>query len=234
MEIPKVGVWYYRNIVRRGTQSYREGDELRYSIRSAVKNLGLEKVILVGDKPSWFKESEQAIWVNSPYILDPVSPIASIPWNHLKRLYQSKKYRGEFLLFNDDFFVLQPLDFWSDTYRDPVEYRFKVEKNREYHMREQRALLTLGSSNGKHFNLHIPMRVHTDNLPNIFSVRERSLRQDLPFRTLYGNLFLPNAVPYRDVKGESDGVFYSSSEQTWKDQEWLRELFPEPSFCESN
>ena len=233
MKIPKVGVWYYRNFVKPGTGAYAEADELKYSIRSAVKNLGLETVIVVGDKPSWFKESVHALWVNSPYVLDPVSPIASVPWNHLKKFYASKVYRGEFLLFNDDFFVLQPLDFWTDTHRDDIEYRYKVEKNREYHQREMRALLALSKPNGKHYNLHIPMRIHTDNLPIVFTMRDRSYRLDLPFRTFYGNLFLDKSVPYRDVKNNSDGIFFSSSEQSWKEDQWVRDLFPEPSFCES-
>ena len=233
-EIPKTGVWYYRNSLKPGTSNYPEADELKYSIRSAVKNVDIEKVILLGDKkPSWFMPSDKAIFVSSPYIPDPNSPIASVPWNHLKRLMESNVYSGEFLLFNDDFFVIDKLDKWCDVHRDENDYFLKVSKNVEYDRREKRAYASLNLPNMKHYNLHIPMRVDTHNLHDAFSFRLRSIYSDLPFKTIYGNMFLKDiSVPYADVKNSPDGVFFSSSEQTWYKHEWLREKFQEPSFCE--
>lgn len=225
MNIPKVAVWYYR---------INDTDELKYSIRSAVKNLGIEKVFLVGDCPKWFKESENSVFIKSEPRRDLGYSIAYVPWQHMESFVNSGLYSGEFLLFNDDFFVLKPIDEWIDYYRDIDDYDKKCGiHNRVYHRRELRAfnLLKIPFNSGRHYNLHMPMRMNTKNVKIALDFWKKQLNKDFEFRTTYGNMFKREDYPHRDVKYDSDGEFLSGSDKLWYEDE-IRKLFPEKSFCE--
>lgn len=224
MKIPEVGVWYYK---------LNNTDELKYSIRSAVNNLGLKKIILVGDKPRWFKETENSIYVKSAPRRNPSYTLAYVPWQHMETFVNSGVYKGEFLLFNDDFYVLKPLKTWVDYYRDPLDYDVKCgSRNRIYHRRELRALQTLGKPlNSNHYNLHMPMRMNTEDLRKAVQFWNSSLNKDFEFRTTYGNMFPRPEEAHRDVKYDNDGTFLSGGDKLWY-EETVANLFPNKVFCE--
>lgn len=223
--VPKVGVWYYK---------LNDTDELRYSIRSAIKNLGIEKVFLVGDKPKWFKETDNSYYIESIPKRSTNYTLAYVPWQHMESFLKSGLYSGEFLLFNDDFFVLKPIHDWVDYYRDINDYNQKCGiHNRVYHRRELRALavLKIPYNAGKHYNLHIPMRMNTKNLKIAIDFWNRQINKDFEFRTTYGNMFCKNDFPHRDVKYDKDEEFLSGGDRLWYEEE-IRTAFPEKSFCE--
>ncbi len=224
MEIPDVGVWYYKA---------NQTDELKYSIRSAVKNLGLKKVILVGDKPKWFNETANSIYVKSVPKRSPSYTLAYVPWKHLETFLQSNVYEGEFLLFNDDFYVLKPIKEWVDYYRDPEDYEKKCgSRNRIYHSRELRSFQALGKPfNSKHYNLHMPMRVNTEDVATAVQFWNSLVYKDIPFKTTYGNMFIKSDKPHRDVKYDSDGTWLSGGDKLWY-ADTVKALFPDKSFCE--
>lgn len=227
MKIPKVGVWYYKDS---GTT------ELRFSMRSAVTNLGIEKIYLVGDKPFWFKETENSIHIPSQRPKDKQFTVAWVPWYHLLNLLNAGFEEKKFLLFNDDFLVLQKLDKWVDYHRDEDDYIERVAKNnRVYHMREVRALslLHLDVWDSPHYNMHIPLKVETQKLKQAVEFWQNSLNKDFEFRTTYGNMFLKNTPSMVDVKYRPNGIFLSTGEEWWtKYSKPYRLMFPDKVFCE--
>lgn len=228
MNVPKCGVWYYKEV---------GSPEIRYSIRSAVTNLGLEKVIIVGDKPKWFAETENSFFLSSKLEREASFTDAWIPWQHMAHFSDSNIYHGEFLLFNDDFYVLKPINEWIDYYRNRADYDAKCGlHNKVYHRRELRAFATLGipESLGKHYNLHMPMRMNTHDLREaVRQWRYSFVSKDVEFRTTYGNLFPRPDEPHNDVKYANDGTWYSSGERYFPQHDlWLKAMFPDKVFCE--
>lgn len=205
-------------------------------MRSAVSNLGIEKIYLVGDKPFWFKETESSIYIPSQQPREKQSTLAWVPWHHLFNLINGGFDEEEFLLFNDDFLVLQKLDKWVDYHRDPDNYIERVAKNnRIYHMREVRALslLHLDVWDSPHYNLHIPIRIETEKLRQALIHWVNSPNKDFEFRTTYGNMFLKDTPSMVDVKYRSNGVFLSTGEEWWqKYSKPYRQMFPDKVFCE--
>lgn len=227
MKIPKVGVWYYKDS---GTT------ELRFSMRSAVTNLGTEKIYLVGDKPFWFKETENSIYIPSKRSKDKITTVAWVPWEHLNNLINGGFDEKEFLLFNDDFIILRKLEEWVDYCRDPEDYNERVaQNNRVYHMREVRALsqLQLDVWDSPHFNMHIPIKIETEKLIEALEFWKKSWNKDFEFRTTYGNMFIKNAPSMVDVKYRPNGIFLSTGEEWWKKySKPYRQMFPDKVFCE--
>lgn len=227
MSIPETGVWYYKE---------SDTDELKYSMRSAIQNLGLKRVILVGDCPKWFVPSLNAIYVPSVMSRNDSFTRAWVPWQHMQNFIRSGVHDGEFLLFNDDFFILQPITEWVDFHRDPIDYEDRVAKsNRIYNNRERRALISLGidPNKGYHYNMHIPMRMHTDQLKQTLMFWNSLLNKDVEFRTTYGNMHLKDTPEMVDVKYRPNEVFFSGGDRWWKmNGDSIKRLFPDKTFVE--
>ena len=78
-----------------------ENEELRYSIRSVEANLPSGEIWVVGGKPSWYSGN---------YI--PVDQVAGKQNDAIKNLFtivESDKIQENFVLMNDDFFVVKPV-----------------------------------------------------------------------------------------------------------------------------
>ena len=225
MSCPTVGVWYYKESCT---------DELKYSIRSAVKNLGITTVILIGDKPKWFQESEHAIFVPNTLTRNPSFTRAWVPWQQMEAFINSGVYSGEFLLFNDDFFILKPIKDWKDYHRDQQNYEEKVKKsNRIYHQRELRALYALHKDNGVHYNMHIPMKMDTEKVRETLAFWYGLLNKDIEFRTTYGNMHLDQTESMVDVKYSPNEYFFSGGDRWWRTNgDWIRDMFKEQTYVE--
>lgn len=225
MSCPKIGVWAYKS---------RETDELKYSVRSAIKNLRLEKIIIVGDKPSWLQESEQVIYIPFTPVRDSSWTRAYVAWQYLDKLMSTIPLEEDFLYFNDDFFILRPIEDWIDYKRDIVDYNEHVRAhNRVYHIRDMRALRILGTKEEYHYNLHIPISLNPSNLLIVLSFWKNSLVKDFEFRTYYGNQFLKNAPSMVDVKHQPNNTFFSSGDANWKLYgQRYRDMFPDKSYAE--
>jgi len=79
-----------------------DNEELRYSIRSVRKNFLESNVWLVGGKPDWY---------NGNFI--PVENISS-KFNNIRNCIKqaalSKEISDDFILMNDDFFIIKEID----------------------------------------------------------------------------------------------------------------------------
>lgn len=225
MSCPKIGVWSYKKVPT---------DELKYSMRSAIKNLGLEKVIIIGDKPDWFEESEKAVYIKFAPSRDSNWTRAFVPWQYLGKLISENIVHEDFLYFNDDFFVLQPITDWVNYERDLSDYNEKVRtRNRVYHLRDMRAIHLLKQEDEHHYNLHIPISLNPTNVAEAVAFWKGSTVKDMSFRTYYGNKYLKNTPTMFDVKHQANNIFFSSSDVNWAYYgQRYRDMFPDKSYAE--
>lgn len=193
--------------------------ELRYSLRS-LTNLPHGKVWMAGGKPGWIRNVEHVPttqrgnkFVNALKNLEAVLPQVSI----------------EFVLMNDDFIILSPLE------RVPTLYM-------EVHGQTlaKQALVGVRKILARHgiedlvsYELHVPFVYNRDLLTDTLE-QARGVHIAGYQRTLYGNLNRIGGTLATDVKVRNrlpDGPFVSTSEKTFQGGvgQMIRQLFPEPS-----
>ena len=201
-----------------GKGSTKNDEELRYSLRSLCKNmLDLRKVYIVGHLPDFCQN----------VIHIPCEDRHDKRWkNALEKTRQAATADGitdEFLLMNDDFFMLEPFS--------GAEFPFYALKNGQ------------GGCNGKNdFSIHCPIRLKTDWYTQLPLTLD--LKGDWSPRSFYANFFgAPptfttdcilrhgeNIPPYdKQIKGRP---FFSISNGTMEQPDfelWLWNLYPEPS-----
>lgn len=234
-------VYYYK-------EDASKGEDLRYSIRSVVKNFPYSKIILLGDKPKWFHESKKFIYIPSDAKRSSSWTIGWVPFQHMLTLVKQKDLDFEdFILFNDDFFVTKKINKFQDMYRLASDYETRAKSNRLYHRRTQRSLTYTQSK--KYFNLHSPMRLKMSRLKEFMNWWLKEPVKDLDFRTLYGNKYIedyPDLIGVEDFKSSyirkdllDPGLreYYSTSSMDFLSPfsnvaKKIASMFPEPTECE--
>lgn len=216
-------------------------EELKYSIRSVEENLSFNRIFLIGDKPKWFKETKRSIYIESKNLNIQAYGLGSVPILHLRKLLNSNKMPDNFLLFNDDFFIMKKIRNWKDYYRNEDDYRKKALNNKIYHKK------TLNSLNytkeKKAYNLHIPIRIEKEKFSSLLELWNTFEDKDIDFRTLYGNMFINSSESLNDCKislvnvemNLDNFVFISTSDESFKNGnvgKYIKEKFVRPSFLE--
>lgn len=214
----------------------RKGDneELRYSIRSATQNLEHTNVWVIGGKPSWYIGPHIPVLQNQQKYINAK--------NNLKHLIKSTQISDNFILMNDDFFILKPVKlgyYYSGTLQERIERNKKLSPNANYldKLKTTKEMLeSQGIENPLDYSLHIPMKM--DKLGLAESL-------DYPLiRSGYGNLQKVGGRKHRDVKvysGEmyqglnyelsQNSKFLSTEDNSFLDvkKNVLDPLFPEPT-----
>jgi hypothetical protein len=223
----------------------RDGDneELRYSIRSAVKNLKFDKLWVVGGKPSWY---------TGPYIEVPQKgrKYQNVQDNAHK-IFHSPEISDPFVLMNDDFYIVKPVDnvvnfnggklldraILYDSLAPMSKYTQKLFDTYSF-------LLKSGIQDPLDFELHVPIVINKLGFKKAFNNKHL-------WRSLYGNFqHVPSIGMEEDVKVYVDGplIFKSYSINDLKypylssdDGSFeflydhiLRDMFPEPSIYENS
>jgi hypothetical protein len=216
-----------------------DNEELRYSLRS-LANLPHDRVWIAGYKPTW------------------VSGVGEIPtvqsgskWENstgnLLAACLHPDVSERFVLFNDDFFVMHPIDAVPVLHRGPVsEVAAAYARNGESHyltgMLETAALLRrLGHPDPLSYELHVPMTLDKARcaevlgIPGQMGMRLRVLHK----RTLYGNVEAVGGaethdvkVPYPASEWSPEWTFLSTHESTFTAGTvggYIRSRFPDPS-----
>lgn len=221
----------------------REGDdneELRYSLRS-LKNLPHEKVHIVGYKPSWVTN------VNHIDITQDKGGKNLNTTHNMLMAAKNEDVSDDFILMNDDFFIMKPLSELPHYNRGTIK---ELEKYYEqfastYYQgmvdtREYMEELGLGD-NLLSYELHIPMIFNKNNVIDMFS----RYYQDAPpvsvlhKRSLYGNMYNYGGETIKDVKVyqrdgqfDKDGTFLSTEDSIFEDSKigrFIRRQFPNKS-----
>jgi len=169
-----------------------ENEELRYSIRSVVKNLPHDKIWVVGGKPDWYLGN----YIEVP---QKKSKYANAR-NNLKAICESKKISDSFILMNDDFYIINKVKsvpyMYSGTLDNKINQREDVFTGSTYTTLLRQTLGSLSRRKNAailDYELHVPMEMQKNKL-------EKVLKLSGLWRSVYGNIFDVGGVKIKDVK----------------------------------
>lgn len=216
----------------------REGEnpELRYSLRS-LRNVDHDKVWIFGGAPVWIDQEtvrfQRRRQLGSPY---------SSTRAHIAAACSTPEVSDPFMLWNDDFFAMQPVDPIPVYNRGPLDAmleRFSTVKTlwakglRETaHMMDERGVLEGALS----YDTHLPLIVHKYEMLAALRWAKKARTDAIHLRTLYG-VWICNSTEHPDPKimRRSDpfprGAWLSSGDDTFRStaEPVLRYLFPDSS-----
>lgn len=213
-----------------------ENEELRYSLRSVEKNFPHRLVWIYGNKP------------------DDISPDRFVPcqqgnnkWDNVREMLfkvcQNPLITKEFVLFNDDFFVMREVDELPNWYRCSmyehiikIEMQYNDEPTRyTRQLRKTLALLEKNKMPVNSYELHLPMIFDKQKLLHLL----RRTNGYHGMRTIYGNLYCLDAKPRDDVKiydnkkaVDQTSTYLSTDDKSFANGlvgRFIRKSFPERS-----
>lgn len=176
----------------------RSGDneELRYSIRSLVKNCSHDSIWIIGGIPDWYRG-------NYVRVEDIGNKFENIQ-NCYKVISQIGAISDKFVLMNDDFFITKPIGempiFHGGRLIDKID-RYTVNKGHNKYTRillqAYKRLLKQGIKEPLDYDIHLPLVVEKAAI-------DYFIDQSLAPRSMYGNLYNIGGQEIKDVK------FYST------------------------
>jgi hypothetical protein len=188
-------------------------EELRYSIRSVEKHMPHRSIWVIGQKPEWYQgnfievENYKAKYLNARA--------------NLKALVNSKDISEDFILMNDDFFIMRKIEavsyFYHGTLDERAEANEQLTSTGSYTRLLQRTndqLVKMGVKSPLNYELHIPMRINKEKFKKILKY------EDCLWRSLYGNIYAVGGIEKEDVK------VYPPGPRTPKSYEWRGKRFP--------
>ena len=169
-----------------------DNEELRYSIRSVVKNMPHNKIWLVGYKPSWYLGD----FISVPNTTTKFENIRLA----IKSAAQNNEISDSFILMNDDFFAIKPADpsiiLHGGLLIDKINrYRSMIGSGRYITLLENtyKFLIKSGIKDPLDYDIHTPMVFNKEKLNKVID------RRHFP-RSLYGNMFKVGGQFTNDVK----------------------------------
>ena len=225
---------------------YIKGDnEIIYSLRS-LKNIPHNTVYIVGDKPEKIN----------------LNKVCFIPFKQEKTKYKNtteivkmicnnSAVSEDFILMNDDFFILKEI-------KNPAEelnlYRGNAFNVYEHYIQKYgengyskgmletaKLLQDLGINEPLCYELHTPFIFNKSKFLNMFNIKGVADILALHKRSLYGNLYLKGGTSMKDVKIfafsgtniNADQKFVSCSDTAWANLKiYLQKLFNQKSIYE--
>lgn len=214
-----------------------DNEELRYSLRS-LRNLPHGRVFIAGYCPSWVSSEVERI---------PVAPMAKKHDHALAGLVAALNHpevSDPFLMFNDDFFIMQPMDSVPVLHLGPleavIEAHAKGSSYRNAMEQTEQVLIDFipPEQDAYGYELHTPMLFEKLGLQLVLSLGQKV--RGFQYRTVYGNMLsiggtqCSDVKVYRTDKGNSykDWALLSTSDRTFKFHpvgRYIREQFTEPS-----
>lgn len=217
-----------------------DNEELRYSLRSVAAHLPHGRVWLAGHKPAWVSDEVGHI----PTVQDG-SKWANSRGNRLAAC-RHPGVSEEFVLFNDDMFVMQPVGRVPVWHRGPVtdviaHYRGVPRRRQQYltgMVETYRWLRTLGFDSPLSYELHAPLPVTKTGLAGAIELAEQAGLKTPHVRTIYGALAGIGGEQHEDVKihdmsavPPEGAVFVSTTDRSFERGRvgaWVRERLAWP------
>jgi hypothetical protein len=218
----------------------REGDneELRYSIRSVLNSFPEANIWVVGGKPSWY---------DGNYIkVDQISNSHKNQLINFKAACDSAEISDNFVLMNDDFFIINKINsieyFYGDLLQDKVDIYYELVGDNSYVtrlMQTNSRLIKYGISEPLDYEMHVPFPVEKSKFKSVLEENGR-----FNWRSIYGNMFNVGGTKIKDVKVYDSGAlmkrsfdyksnqsdFLSSLDESFNIlQPILEKLFPNPT-----
>jgi hypothetical protein len=218
-----------------------ENEELRYSIRSVLNSFPEAKVWLVGGKPEWYSGHCVPVEQNSNKYANALK--------NLKFLCEHPEISNNFVLMNDDFFIIKKINsvdqFYNGLLSDKINRFTQITGSSMYIKKlitTNKKLIDLGIKNPIDYELHTPMPMNKTGLLDVIEKYPECL-----WRSMFGNLYNVGGTQMDDVKiyvnkrhlarsnEITDNSIYMSTEDTSLKvmlDKMLRQMLPEPSIYE--
>jgi hypothetical protein len=218
-----------------------QNEELRYSIRSVLCSFPDANIWVVGGKPDWYCGN---------YIeVKQVGHMYTNMFNNLKAIYDSNQISNNFILMNDDFFIMDKVKkidyFYGGTLDEKIESYKDMIGSSSYVTRlsdTNNRLRKYKIESPIDYEMHIPFPMEKKKLKKILESEYKYL-----VRSMYGNLNSVGGKKVKDVKLYSHGglikksfdyennktKFLSTTDESFfQILEMLKEKFSTPSSCE--
>lgn len=213
-------------------------EELRFSLRSLHANVpDVGTVWVVGHKPAWLTGVTVIPGGNSAG-----NSHANVYQNVLRAM-RHRAVSEDVVVFNDDFFVTEPVVSLPMGYRGTLSEHLALPRLRantkswwrESLLTTQVCLQAIGIDKPLSYELHVPFPVQRslmlETLERFSNITPKNPPQ---WRTLYGNLHESNPVKMSDSKVFHGGAlrrpFHSTTDLSWKHfRTKLSTMFPDPS-----
>ena len=218
-----------------------ENEELRYSIRSVIYSFPDAKVWIVGGKPEWYKGNYVPVEQNHNKYTNAL--------NNLTTLCKTEQISNNFILMNDDFFIIKKIDkidyFHGGLLSGKIDKYVKITGSSLYIkklIQTNTRLNERGINKPLDYELHTPMPMERDKLLTIIKKYPSCL-----WRSMYGNIFEVGGSQMQDVKVYTNrrhlarsneitehSIFLSTEDQAFEgiQSKILNKLFLHPSACE--
>ena len=220
-------------------------EEIIYSLRSLI-NLPHDRVVIVGDWPDILNQE------NVYYIpVEQENNKYQNTLNSLKIVCSDNKISDDFILMNDDFFILKEI-------KNPAEelnlYRGNAFKVYEHYVQKYgengyskgmletaKLLQKMGIAYPLGYELHTPFVFNKSKFLKMFELEGVGDILALHKRTLYGNLYLKGGISMKDVKLfafsgtniDAEQKFVSCSDTAWANLRiYLQKMFNTKSIYE--
>lgn len=188
-------------------------EELRYSVRSVEKHLPHRKIWVVGQKPEWYKGAFLEVADNNFKYANARANLLAI--------VNSKEISEDFILMNDDFFIIRPVQkveyFYNGSLKEKEESQKLLTTNGSYVKLLSNTIEDLGHlgiDDPLNYEVHIPMPLNKEKLKSV--IRNKiSL-----WRSLYGNINGVGGTDTEDVK------IYPPQMEGYKSYNWKDKTFP--------
>ena len=185
-------------------------EEFRYSLRSVDKNIPHKRVWVFGGCPLNIV----------PDVRVKVAQTGRTKWDRVRNMYhmvcENKEITDDFIMFHDDFFVMQPTSHIIPLHRCTLDGHIEIlepRKPTEYSRLLRKCRATLGGDNLLSYELHTPFIFNKQKLLDILE-RYPDLHCN---RTIYGNLYYSEvSKPHNDVK-----IFSIKPEFDYKNSQFL-------------
>jgi hypothetical protein len=216
-------------------------EELKYSIRSLIKNFKDPDIVLIGNIPPWYTG-------NFISVSQDETKYANVHKN-LEAAIASSQIDDKFVVMNDDFYIMKKIDSISYIHEGTLKDKYKkylsayasysyVKKITNTHDK----LVRVGIQDPLSYELHIPFLVEKEKLSKVVKYK------NLLWRSMYGNMFNVGGDMMSDVKvyltdsmgfkdydyysGESP--FLSTNDSSFKliERDLLKGMFGQKSYLE--
>ena len=220
-----------------------ENEELRYSIRSAVKNLKHDNIWVVGGKPDWYTGNFIEVRQSADKYYN--------ARQNMKAIVKSPDISDNFILMNDDFFILKRINrlqvYYGGVLMERIRYLKRTYGSSSYTNMLYYTLTYLKRFHGiqrpLNYALHVPFPMNKQNLAQIIDI-------DISWRVAYGNIFHVGGTEVISKDGKNkdikvyikDGNFIDIEKNSISDKflstednsfetvlPFLKKKFPDPS-----
>ena len=200
-----------------------KNEELRYSLRSVEKNYPHERVVFYGGKPDGI---EPDLFV--PYMQPGDSKWEKVR-NTVEMICKNDQLTEDFILFNDDFFIMKPVEIPTNYYDGTLDERIKTiegavfGRHSEYSDCLRHLVETLRSAdvaNPLNYAHHTPMIINRKKMLETL----KEYPNEPMFRALYGNINqiggenMPDVKFYQRRQPFPIGQYASTADESWNQE----------------